>query len=67
MEDQKRTKQDYYLAQIAAEVRRGQVKHPRQVKLSDFLMRETDPVQDDLAKKSKQAWLAAVGLQRKKS
>ncbi len=31
-------KTDYYLAQIAAEVRRGQVKSPRLVKVKDFLL-----------------------------
>jgi hypothetical protein len=38
-EETKRTKQDFYLASIAAEVRKGNVKHPKKVKISDLFIR----------------------------
>lgn len=37
-EETKRTKQDFYLASIAAEIRKGNVKHPRKVKISHLFI-----------------------------
>jgi hypothetical protein len=37
-EETKRTKQDFYLASIAAEVRKGNVKHPKKVKISHLFI-----------------------------
>lgn len=37
-EEMKRTKQDFYLASIAAEVRKGNVKHPNKVKVSHLFI-----------------------------
>jgi len=53
-------KDDYYLAQIAAEVRRSYVKHPKTVKTKDFLLglKPTKPV----AQGSKQVWLSIFNL-----
>lgn len=56
------TKSDYYLAQIAAEVRRGYVKSPRQVKVKDFLLKMQRPEQ---RLSSKQTWLQALGIKLK--
>lgn len=59
------SRSDYYLAQIAAEVRRGLVKNPQSVKLSTFVldfddsrrrMPELSPEAQDELSKSK--WLA---------
>jgi hypothetical protein len=36
-------RQDYYLAQIAAEIRMGHVQNPGRVKIQDFLIRFTRP------------------------
>ncbi len=63
-------REDAYLAQIAAEIRRGNVKHPKQVKLEDFLrpVRLKTPAQTSTRtpqqrlSASKQAWLGALGL-----
>lgn len=38
-EEHRTTKVDHYLAQIAAEVRRTNVKNPSKVKLQDFLLK----------------------------
>ncbi len=50
---------EYYLAQIAAEVRRGQVKHPKQVKTKDFILR---PAGKQTTSKSKATWLGFFNL-----
>jgi len=52
-EDERQTKLDTYLAQIAAEIRRGQVKHPRNVRISDLLLTKAKRKID-----SKAVWLA---------
>ena len=68
-EDERQTKADYQLATIAAEVRRGNVKHPNKVKMSDFLvkMKTQDEAEvEDKTAKSKVAWLSAAGLKPKK-
>lgn len=60
-DESRNTKADYYLAQIAAEVRRSAVKHPRKVKVKDFLLRMSDkPTQD-----SKSIWLSHFGINPK--
>lgn len=56
------------MAQIAAEIRRGHVKHPGQVKIKDFLMQLRPP--EDVQKKiehSKKAWAQALNLDIKKN
>jgi len=58
-------KRDLYLAQIAAEVRRGYVKHPGKVKAEDFLLGEK-PKQERSAD-SKKMWFAALGIDPKKN
>lgn len=68
----RRTKQDYYLAQIAAEVRRGLVKKPNTVKLDSFLFEVpkdkemTEPSNKQRVQASKRAWLGALGMTAKK-
>jgi len=67
------TKQDYYLAQIAAEIRKSFVKNPKEVKDSNFLIKfifkDRKAVQEDKiqqSKKYKNSWLAWAGIKRKK-
>jgi len=60
------SKTDYYLAQIAAEVRMGNVKSPRSVKLKQFLLKFGSAREGRDAKKrmdkSKAFWYASLGL-----
>jgi hypothetical protein len=69
--EESETKQEhYYLAQIAAEVRRGIEKKPKSVKLEQFLLKferrkiESRPLTEEekqkRAEKSKSTWLAYV-------
>jgi hypothetical protein len=60
-ERRENTKQDYYLAQIAAEIAKDHVKNPKKVKLSDYLLviKEVTPEQARM-QKSKSAWAAAL-------
>jgi len=61
-------KADIYMAQIAAEVRRGISKKPNAVKVSDFLLRKNPPrprIKPTL-EQSKKFWAAAVGLKKEK-
>lgn len=53
-------KEDFYLAQIAAEIRRGQVKHPKNVKTKDFLI-QASPA--PAAKSSKSIWLSVLKVE----
>ncbi len=69
-EEERQTKQDYYLAQIAAEIRRGQVKSPRSIKVKDFLVQVTTavtPQQEKKAAKSKSFWMGLAGVKQKVS
>lgn len=61
----------FYLAQIACEVRRSYIKHPRQAKLGDFLLKFANPDENrvlteaELAHKcavSRATWLAYAGV-----
>jgi len=67
-EEERRTKQDVYLAQIAKEIRRANVKHPNKVRVEDFYLEVVkDDVRDKEAntKKSKAAWLKALNVKTK--
>lgn len=58
------TKEDYYLAQIASEVRRGLVKNPSRVKMKDFLLvfySGKKPGGSSLVD-SKAFWLGTLGI-----
>lgn len=65
----------FYLAQIACEVRRSYIKHPRQAKLGDFLLKfanpddaDRPPTQAELAHRcavSRASWLAYAGVKPK--
>jgi len=67
-------REDYYLAQIAAEIRRGNVKKPRQVRLKDFILKfakkkVVDTSKMNLEKRttiSKRFWKAVVGYKQRK-
>lgn len=63
LEDERNTKQDYYLAQIAAEIRRSQVRTPRKVKVTDFLIqRKVTEDPKSKMKVSKSAWSSLLRL-----
>jgi hypothetical protein len=62
-EEERDTKRDYYLAQIACEVRRGYVKDPKKVKVDDFLVHFKK--QGPKAKDSKSIWMGALGFKKK--
>lgn len=62
-QETRRDKTDFYLAQIAAEVRRTIAKHPKTIKIKDFYANFTDPaVAADRMKKSKSAWGAVFKM-----
>ena len=67
VEEERDRKQDYYLAQIAAEVRRGQVTSPKSVKVKDFLIKFTQASKGDRGG-SKHVWasLLKIDLEKKK-
>jgi len=60
-------REDYYWAQVAAEIRRGNVKNPRNVKVEDFLMKFTtdEKKRPTTPKSSKAAWLGILGISGK--
>jgi hypothetical protein len=55
LESKKQTKQDYYLASIAAEVFRSNAKYPKKVKPEDFLLTYTDKIMKSVKSKSDKA------------
>jgi len=70
-EEKRDTKQDYYLAQIAATIVRVNInsKDQKKVKLKDYLLRFVDPPspdQEEKMKKSKSVWLSALRIKPKK-
>lgn len=56
------TKEDYYLAQIAAEIRRANVKNPNTIKIKDFLIKYRSASEEKTAK-SKSAWAKALRME----
>jgi hypothetical protein len=68
-------KEDYYLAQVAAEVRRSFVKSPQSVHVKDFILSFTraersslgggSPAMEDPTQRSKNYWSAVLGLEKK--
>jgi len=70
-EEQARPSQtDWYLMQVAAEVRRGYVKDPSSVKLKDMkLVRpkpEQLPTKEEAVARSKSRWFGMLGVKREK-
>lgn len=68
-EETRDTKQDYYLANIAAEVRRGWVSEKAKPKMTDFMLKFNKPTaveQKQSPKQSKSIWLAALGVNTSK-
>lgn len=49
------------MAQIATEVRRSYVEHPRKVKMTDFLLGSIEEGEAKV-KHSKQTWAACLGI-----
>ena len=64
--EERRTKEEYYFAQIAAEVRKSWVKDRRSVKTKDFLMSPRPPGKDAGSGGSKQKWLAFFSIKTPK-
>ena len=65
------TKQDYYLAQIAAEVRRSFVKNPSKVLLKDFFLQFEEKEKPKMTREqattfAKAAWFGRLGIGDKK-
>ena len=68
-------REDYYAAQIAAEIRRSSVKKPARVRVSDFLLKfeevgskkkKMNKTLEEKTEDSKRFWFRAVGLVYKK-
>jgi len=65
-------REHYYLAQIAAEIRRGISKKPKSIKIEQFLLKFQHPKvqrkpltnkeKQERAEKSKSTWLAFLGI-----
>lgn len=56
-------REDWYLAQIAAEVRRSRVMNPQTVELNDLLLRFVNAkTEEEKMRDSKMAWLTFLGL-----
>lgn len=65
-----REKEEYYLAQIAAEIRRGNVRDPRKVDVENFLLKfKAGPKKKDPPSlvESKAFWLTALGIGTEKN
>ena len=66
----RRDKMDYYLAQVAAEVRRSRVEDPRKVETEDLLItfvKRKDEVKlskKEAAARSKSVWFGILGLRK---
>lgn len=77
LERNQTSKEDYYLAQVAAEVRRSFVKSPQSVHVKDFILSFTraersspgggSPAMEDQdpTQRSKNYWSAVLGLEKK--
>jgi hypothetical protein len=75
LERNQTSKEDYYLAQVAAEVRRSFVKSPQSVHVKDFILSFTraersspgggSPAMEDPTQRSKNYWSAVLGLEKK--
>lgn len=62
-DEKRRDKLDFYLAQLAAEMRRSYVKTPRSVQVKAFYVSYVDPeVAEDRMRKSKAAWGAVFKM-----
>lgn len=64
-EDTVVSKEDFYLAQIAAEVRRSFDKYPNKVKTKSFLLSSAE--KKTAATDSKSIWLAALNIKPEKN
>lgn len=61
-------REDWYMAQIASEIRRGIVSNPRSVKLKDFILKFTggsEAARNPMS--SKKTWLSIFGIKEKKN
>lgn len=61
-----RRREDYFLANIACEIRRSVVKNPKSVKLKPFLLEfETEPIKKE-RRNTLNTWLAWAGVKSRK-
>lgn len=69
LEDERHTKQDHYLAQIAAEVVRAKLTKTgaKKVRLQDYLLKFASETPQDKMQKSKQTWAFALKLDLSKN
>ena len=65
-------REDYYLANIAAEIRRTMSKNPAKVSIKSFLLkftggkkRKESAIKKEAAEESKRRWLSWAGIKRK--
>jgi len=67
-EDRQHAKSDHYMAQIAAEIRRANVKNPGRIKVQDFLFkwREVTAVESK-SEASKKTWASALKINLQKN
>lgn len=60
---------DWYVMQVAMEVKRGRVKHPNLVTLKEMVLEREKPTspltKEEATAKSKSLWYGMVGIQRK--
>ena len=66
--NERREKDDYRFALLAAEIRRGNVKKGARVRMEDFLLnwKRPKPIsKEEYTKRSKQSWFGLFGMDNK--
>jgi hypothetical protein len=67
-DDRQHGKADHYMAQIAAEIRRANVKNPGRVKIQDFLFQWREvTAAERKSEASKKAWTSALKINLQKN
>ena len=66
-DEQQNTKADWYLAQIAAEVRRNWVDKPKEVEVRDFLLKQVsaETAIEERVQRSKAVWASFLRVDLK--
>ena len=62
-DEERHSKSDYYLAQVATGVRRSYVKNPKKIRMKDLLLNFTDKPRQD----SKAVWLSFFNIDPNKT
>ncbi len=63
--EERHAKSDVYMAQIAAEIRRSNVKNPRKVRTQDFLLKQRE--ESTAPMDSKKIWAAHLKIDLRKN